>query len=168
MLPSLKDRDLAIVAPVEGCADFADLRSAHGDRPPEEVGVYFVLLPEHTDVQFVPRGTGGFFKGKNPNVSTEELRRNFVPNTRILYIGKAGAQGKKSTLRNRIQLLSRFGQGKAVGHWGGRYLWQVAGAERLVVAWRRTPGEVPQEVECSLIGEFRRAYGKRPFANLIG
>lgn len=168
MLGFLNDLDRAIVADVEGSASFIQLREGGGAAPPSDAGVYFVLLPDYTPAQFVAVGTGGFFKGKDPNVSVRELQANSVPGTRLLYIGKAGGAGSQGTLRNRIMLLSRFGQGKAVGHYGGRYLWQVAGSESLIVAWRRTPGANPQEVESSLIREFVHSYEQRPFANLIG
>jgi hypothetical protein len=37
--------------------------------------------------------------------------------------------------------------------------------DRLLVAWKETPGRIPVEVEAELIDQFRRAYGKPPFAN---
>ncbi len=50
--------------------------------------------------------------------------------TDVLYIGKA------TSLRSRVGQLVRFGGGSPVGHWGGRYLWQVAGSAEFLVAWR--------------------------------
>jgi hypothetical protein len=58
-----------------------------------------------------------------------------------------------------------FGAGKPIGHWGGRLIWQLADSDKLLVAWKETPGEVPRNVETDLITEFRNHYGKPPFAN---
>ena len=52
--------------------------------------------------EFLSRGTGGFFKGKDPNVSITELETNWVENTCVVYIGKAGKlKNCKATGRNR-------------------------------------------------------------------
>jgi hypothetical protein len=61
-----------------------------------------------------------------------------------------------------------FGEGKPVGHWGGRYIWQLAGSWEFRVAWRETCGEEPRIVESRLIAELRRATRTLPFANLKG
>lgn len=59
--------------------------------------------------------TGGFFKGKNPNVSIQELNSNWIDGEHIVYIGKA------TELCRRLRQYMSFGQGKNIGHWGGRY-----------------------------------------------
>lgn len=126
----------------------------------EEVGVYVVLRSSKTEPQFLEKGTGGFFKGKNPNVSIAELTENYVYDTKTLYIGKA------TNLRKRVGQLLRFGQGATVGHWGGRYLWQLADSANLMIAWKPTPDCDPRIVEAGMIQDFISLHGKRPFANL--
>lgn len=68
---------------------------------------------------FCEVGTAGFFKGKNPNVSIQELNSNWIDGEHIVYIGKA------TELCRRLRQYMSFGQGKNIGHWGGRYIWQI-------------------------------------------
>lgn len=80
----------------------------------------------------------------------------------MVYIGKA----EKQALRKPLGQYIDFGLGKPVGHWGGRYIWQLADARDLKVCWRPVVN-VPAGVEESrMIQAFKRAYGVRPFANL--
>lgn len=74
---------------------------------PDIKGLYVVVSPQLPEKKFHKEGTGGFFKGKNPNVSESVLLKNWVEGTYILYIGKAGGVDKKgrisnATLRERI------------------------------------------------------------------
>jgi hypothetical protein len=80
-------------------------------------------------------------------------------NSASCYIGKA------DQLRLRLTQYADFGGGKPVGHWGGCLIWQLPTIDRLLLAWKETPGRIPVEVEAELIGQFRRAYCKPPFAN---
>jgi hypothetical protein len=139
---------------------------------PNERGNYLVLYLNGNRPEFVPKGVGGFFKGKNPNVSIAELLSSWVDGTIVIYIGQAGGvrAGKWSsqTLNDRISTYMKFGQGKDVGHFGGRYIWQIRDYRDLVLCWRPWPNKIrnPKQVEGELIPEFRSVYGKRPFANL--
>lgn len=109
--------------------------------------------------RFVPRSCGGWFKGKDPSVRREVLDRNWVSGAEVVYIGKA------NNLRRRLGEFAAFGAGKAVAHWGGRLIWQLADTAALRVAWRVTPEVVPVQVEGEMIAKFRQLYGQSPFAN---
>ncbi len=100
-----------------------------------------------------------FSKG-NPNVDLAVLKANYVDSSDILYIGKA------TSLKKRLGQLLRFGAGSAVGHWGGRFLWQLADSENLLIAWKLTPTTDPKVVESTMLNEFISLHGKLPFANL--
>lgn len=127
---------------------------------PDVGGVYIAIRNAETKPQFLEVGTGGFFKGKNPNVSLAELDANYVPGSKTVYVGKA------TSLRKRVGQLLRFGAGASVGHWGGRYLWQLADSDELLIAWKVTPLEDPREVEVRMLTEFVNKFGRLPFANL--
>ena len=134
------------------------------DRP----GVYMVVRTDDSEPVFVPEGSGGHFKGRNPNVPVGELQANWVKDTCVVYIGKAGGGSSRATLRKRIGQYIRFGSGEPVGHWGGRYIWQLEDADNLLFCWRATKEwEDAEEIESELIENFKSRYdGHRPFANL--
>jgi hypothetical protein len=115
---------------------------------------------------FLETGTGGFFKGKDPNVPVEVLQQNWVESSPTVYIGKAGDPGKTAALRTRLWQYLRFGVGANVGHWAGRYIWQLEDVDDLLVCWLPLPEGTPSELETTLIGAFRQEHGVRPFANL--
>lgn len=143
-----------------GFKTVAQLQNAGCSAIPESGGVYMILRAENIKPQFLAKGTGGYYREKNPNVAIAELQSNWVEDTVCVYIGKA------TTLNKRINLYMRFGAGANVGHYGGRYIWQLADSKSLIVCWKRTK-EDPREVESALIEEFREQYGARPFANLV-
>lgn len=126
---------------------------------PESGGVYVIAYVGEGPPAFVERSRGGWFKGKDPSVSADVLTVNWVEDAEVVYIGKA------DQLRRRLRQFADFGAGKPVGHWGGRLIWQLPDVEKLLVAWKETPGRVPMQVEAELIGAFREAYRKTPFAN---
>lgn len=129
---------------------------------PEKKGVYIVLRENTKVPDFLTTGTGGFFKRKDPNVTIEELKRNWVNDSQIMYIGQTGA-----TLKSRLKQYLNFGQGKAVGHKGGRYIWQLKDSRSLLICWKELPDQDPREIEKQMILDFKKAHdGQRPFANL--
>lgn len=133
---------------------------------PSIKGVYLILNLEKTQPAFLLIGTGGHFKGRNPNISPAELKANWVEKTLVVYIGKAGSDSSSATLKSRLKQYFGFGQGKNVGHWGGRLVWQIATSHKLVVCWKPLPNEDPRTYEAQLIKEFVAQFGNRPFANL--
>jgi hypothetical protein len=125
-----------------------------------------VIYPFKSKPVFLPQGTGGRLKAKNPNAATSELEERWVAQSRVLYLGKAGAPGESGTLHERIKHASQFGRGRRVAHWGGRLIWQIGGSADLLIRWRATPNEVPRRVEQHLIRKLVSHYSMLPFANL--
>lgn len=146
----------------DGFIGFVPVSKLRGNTKvvPESGGVYIVVRESDKAPEFLTEGTGGFFKGKNPNVSIEELKVNYVADSKIVYIGKA------TSLKKRVGQLLRFGAGSAVGHWGGRYLWQLADSDNLLIAWKPTPTVDPRIEEVRMLEEYVSLHGKLPFANL--
>jgi len=133
---------------------------------PEKRGVYCIINSLDCKPNFLESGCGGYFKGKNPNLSLSALSYNWVDGAIVIYIGKAGGQNKKATLRSRLRQYLKFGQGKPVGHWGGRLIWQLKNPSSLIICWKDLPDQEPREYEAELIKQFISKFGKRPFANL--
>lgn len=127
---------------------------------PVDGGVYLVLNMDSESPMFLGIGTGGNHKNKNPNVSLDVLKENWVDGVKVVYIGKA------TSLRTRLRAYFAFGQGKKASHYGGRLIWQLANSRGLIVCWKSLPNENPAEVETLLIKTFKGQFNKRPFANL--
>lgn len=161
---------------LEGIKDFgfygflpvSNLQETRCKDVPKEPGIYLVLRADKGPPVFLQKSLGGFFKGTDPTVPVKELQDNWVDGPIVVNIGKAGGGGGNATLKGRLKQYMEFGAGKPVGHRGGRYIWQLAGSEKLQVCWMSTPNEEPKAVESRLIQEFKSRYGKRPFANLQG
>ena len=134
---------------------------------PRQMGIY-VSINTLEKVSFLERSVGGHFKGKDPTLSVEDLKKNWVENALVLYFGKAGGAGSTATLQSRLKQYMQFGEGKPIGHWGGRLIWQLADNRDLIVAWKPLSDQEPREVEKQLIAQFEDSYGKKPFANLAG
>lgn len=134
---------------------------------PKKRGVYLVLHPDPEKISFVYPGTGGFFKQKDPNLEISELVSKWVRNSIVVYIGKAGSLTGAATLNSRLRQYLRFGQGKAVGHYGGRLIWQIKNSQDLIICWKTLNGEEPRSIESMIIADFVRQFGKLPFANMV-
>ncbi|MEI9426847.1 hypothetical protein O7B34_03915 [Mesorhizobium sp. Cs1299R1N3] len=124
-----------------GWLPFAALRSS---MCPVTAGVYVVTHDSGNPAAFAEKNCGGWFKGRDPSISHEALAANWVDGSKVVYIGKA------DVLRRRLRQFADFGAGKAIGHWGGRLIWQLANVADLRVAWKETPHEVPRAVEANL------------------
>jgi hypothetical protein len=126
-----------------------------------------VLRKQKAPPKFKERGSGGHFKGRNPNVDISILESQWVENTDVLYIGKASGPESESTLRSRLQAFLSFGDEKRIAHWGGRFIWQLEDHEDLLVCWKHAACSTPRELEKKMIQDFKRQYReRRPFANL--
>lgn len=144
---------------VQGFASVAALEPRGAiNAVPVDPGAYVVFRLREAPPVFIDPGSGGWFKGRDPNVRTETLRDNWVVGANVVYIGKA------TSLRSRVGQLIKFGHGSNIGHQGGRYLWQLADAFDLLVAWQGHPD--PSGRETALIEAFVDDYGTFPFANL--
>ena len=80
-----------------GFMGFKSVKDLWIDRSsiPKIKGVYLVVNPSNSKPEFMNPGVGGFFKGKDPNVSLAELENNYVENSQVIYIGKAGSPTEK-------------------------------------------------------------------------
>lgn len=142
----------------DGFLTVAELAERYREIP-DAMGVYLVVALT------LNMSNGAFFKGRDPNVSAAILSAAWVKSARVINIGKAGGASSSGTLRKRLRQYIRFGHGHAVGHWGGRYIWQLHGCHSLLICWKATEIE-PRDVERDLIATFRKKFGARPFANL--
>ena len=133
---------------------------------PKTKGVYLVLNPNLKKAEYLHIGTGGHFKGKNPNVSLDILTANWVENSLVIYIGKAGSENSRATLHSRLKQYFSFGQGKNIGHYGGRFIWQLKNLADLIICWKPLVDDDPRTFENHLIKKFVTEFSKRPFANL--
>ena len=151
-----------------GFVGFKTMQELFGDSSqlPAIKGVYLVLNLDTKSPSYLQVCSGGHFKGKNPNITIPELKSNWVDKTIVVYIGKAGSETSSATLKSRLKQYFGFGQGKNIGHWGGRLIWQLATSNNLVVCWKALPNEDPRTFEGKLIKDFVTQYGNRPFANL--
>lgn len=128
-------------------------------------GVYVIYRETLDPVEFLDKNTGGWFKGRNPSVPIDTLKVAWVTDAYVLYVGKAdaGRSGRRS-IRVRLDEYLRFGMGEPVGHWGGRYLWQLDGTDELMVCYK--PCAEPRDEESRLLDLFLAEHGSLPFANL--
>lgn len=115
-----------------GFESISELQLSRCRRIPDDPGVYCVLKAKTTSSTFLVESVGGHFKGKNPTVAVRLLETNWISDASVLYIGKAGGDSN-ATLRSRIDRYMSFGQGKPVGHRGGRYIWQLRDSQDLSV-----------------------------------
>lgn len=138
------------------------LRATRCASVPTEPGVYVVVRPSRDVPRFLTQSVGGHFKGRDPTVAVALLQPRWVLGAETVYIGKA----ERSTLRTRVRLLVDYGGGAAVGHQGGRYLWQLGESGELLVAWRADPH--PTRSENELLMAFASTFGTYPYANIAG
>lgn len=152
----------------EGFAGWVRIADLPQADVPSGAGVYVVVRPGVAPPRFRPTNPGGRASEKDPTVPATELREAWVDGAEVLYIGRAtSGVGKRRGLAKRLGELLRFGRGQTGNHWGGRYIWQLADSDELLVAWLETPDVDPEEVSARLLARFEQDYGHLPFANLV-
>jgi len=148
----------------EGFVRVRDLRRDDALAVPKENGVYVMVRETPDPPCFLPRGTGAVWRGQDPNVKAEVLESAWVPGSIVLYVGRAAGTGVRGKLQQRVKRWLRFGQGRSVAHRGGRYVWQLADAYELPVAWKACADAAGEEA--ALLAAFEAAHRTLPFANL--
>lgn len=143
----------------EGFVGFLAWKDLSLEEIPDRQGVYVVVNAGAGPPEFLSRSPAGRFKGRDPTVSRTSLEAAWVGGCPLVYIGKA------ARLRTRLRQYRDHGQGKPVGHWGGRYIWQLSGSGELLIAWKVT-NEAPRLLEQGMLAAFVDRYDQLPFANL--
>ena len=147
-----------------GFAGFVAMNEVNLADIPLLPGVYAVLRGGEPQVE--GRSVGGWFKGKDPSVDVDILTARLNQDADVLYFGKAGQSSSRRGLRKRISELLQFGSGMPVGHWGGRYLWQLSSPFSNLLAWLPLDASEVDSFETVLLTDFRDTHGALPFANL--
>lgn len=155
-----------------GFIKVSELLENRFSKIPEHPGVYIVLRENMETPVFLASNPARFYKRKDPSVTMEKLSANWIDNTPVIYIGRAGGiakSGRKysTTLRERIRQFIKFGKDKAYPHWGGRYVWQVADSQNFVIAFKSMDEKNPVIFERELLNKFKIVHGKLPFANHV-
>jgi hypothetical protein len=138
------------------------LRESRLAAVPAKPGIYAVLCLVNGEPSFLARSSAGQYRGRNPTVAESVLRSAWVPGAFVVYLGKAS-----TSLRTRLGAYLAHGAGRSAGHWGGRFIWQLADSGNLAVAWRIELHRSPREVERELIAQFEVEHQRRPFANRV-
>ena len=149
----------------EGFRSVRDLWHSRLVDVPQVTGMYVIARSDLRSPSFLEVSPAGRFKGRDPTIPVAELRDAWVPETCVLYIGKAGELGGDASLRSRLTTYLRHGHGRRSPHWGGRAIWQLSDAGDLLVCWRELSPEETRNMERNSIAAFVAHFGKRPFAN---
>jgi hypothetical protein len=147
-----------------GWKTWGQLRADDLALVPRGPAVYVVYRADLGEPEFLASNPGGRFKEQDPMIAVDVLQAKWVPGAEVVYIGKADDAGR------RLKQFARFGAGEPVGHWGGRYIWQLADSDELLVGWHAISWEErARDYEKRLLTRFSELHrGARPFANLTG
>ena len=81
---------------------------------PNQMGVYLVLYLSEVERRFLNLGVGGFFKGKDSNISLSALKSHWVRDCKTIYIGRAGGFESEPTLGTRLISWSTITSGTVI------------------------------------------------------
>ena len=73
----------------DGFAGFRPLGDLEINRIPQHQGLFAVVRPEGFEPRPLAKSTAGVFKKKNPSLPRADLLAEWVPDTDVLFIGKA-------------------------------------------------------------------------------
>jgi hypothetical protein len=101
------------------------------DHVPSQPGVYVVLRENDSRPVFLDRSPADWFKGQNPTVPVAGFEGSWPDGAHCVYIRKAGSgnPGGRGP-RERLKEFRDYGDGRPVGHQGGRRIWQLADADQ--------------------------------------
>lgn len=144
----------------EGFLKISDMIKDNCSMVPARPGIY-IIFSSNRDKPTFCNSFKAFSADPVPARDIGILEKNWIEDTGIIYIGKA------RNLKNRLQAYMKWGQGKrgALGHKGGRDIWQLKNAGDMLVAWHVEESEAPEAVEKELLGAFKKEFQKYPFAN---
>lgn len=144
----------------EGFQKISEMVTDNCGRVPARPGIYIIFSPDRDMPQFCA-SFKEFAADPVPARDITELETNWIKGTGIIYIGKA------TNLHNRLKAYMKWGKGKksALGHNGGRDIWQLQNVGEMLVAWHVEDKEEPKVVENKLLVAFREQFQKYPFAN---
>lgn len=148
-----------------GFVGFVPLSALAPSQTPKLPGIYVVLRESNTSPMFLPQSVAGKFKGVDSTALVAALEAAWISESPIVYIGKANWGSKHDGIRRRLSQYRRHGAGKAVGHRGGEYIWQLDDSSQLLVCWKVTTDEEVQALETAMIDDFEARHGRWPFAN---
>ena len=158
-----------------GFVGFKSVKELRGQRPCAEalpkdgVGVYIAYRASDRPVSFLRASPAGQWRG-DPTLPLADLRRRWIPDSRVVYIGKAERPKATSTnsLRRRVSAYLRFGAGSNARHSGGYPTWQLRDSADLLIAWCefRRPRS-PARFERHLLDAHVARFGGLPFANSV-
>ena len=139
----------------------------------DEPGVYMVLRPAGVKLTLSEVSTGFWYQGEDPAYTLADLESQCNLPTPVLYIGKAGGVAGGTTVRERLNLYRQYGKGENTSHRGGKAIWQIEDAARiLLLCWLETPGLAPECVESQYLEDFKgtglKGFGSYPMANRQG
>ena len=128
---------------------------------PEAHGIYQVLVPDGMKIAF--RSAARNVHAPWYPVEVLEEKFSKCQNQTLIYIGKAS--GKKG-LRQRVKQYMKYGWNESVNHKGGRAIWQIANADKLLLQFECC--EDADEAEHRLLREYKQKNGGYPLANWRG